>query len=85
MCRAALPDHGRLLVVERLIPEMISTSGQVDPAIEMDLRMLVNFGGARERHLAEYEALLGSGGFAVHEVVALPSGFSILDCRPRMA
>jgi hypothetical protein len=36
-CRAALPDHGRLLVVERLLPEAIPTSGPLHPAITMDL------------------------------------------------
>ena len=40
---------------------------------------------ARERYLEEYQELLGSCGFTVHEVIALPSGFSLLDCRPRVA
>jgi hypothetical protein len=44
---------------------------------------LVIFGDAREGHLPEYEELLDSTGFRLHEVVPLPSGFSILDCRPR--
>jgi len=83
-CRAALPDHGRLLVVEQLLPEAVPTSGPLHPAIAMDLIMLVNFADARERYLREYEELLDSSGFAVHEVVPLPSGFSILDCRPRL-
>jgi hypothetical protein len=48
----------------------------------MDLIMLVNFADARERHLSEYEQLLSSSGFTLLEVVPLPSGFSILDCRP---
>jgi hypothetical protein len=47
----------------------------------MDLIMLVNFADARERHLGEYEELLAAAGFAIHDVVPLPSGFSILDCR----
>jgi hypothetical protein len=51
----------------------------------MDLGMLVNFGDARERYLEEYEGLLGSCGFVVHEVIGLPSGFSVLDCRSRVA
>jgi hypothetical protein len=55
----------------------------------MDLGMLVNFGDARERYLAEEEEeeeeLLGSCGFAVHEVIGLPPGFSVLDCRSRVA
>ena len=81
-CRPALPDHGRLLVVEQLLPEEVPDSGPLHPAIAMDLIMLVNFADARERYLGEYKELLDSTGFALHEVVSLPSGFSILDCRP---
>ena len=44
--------------------------------------MLVNFVDARERYLHEYAELLDGSGFALHAVVPLPSGFSILDCRP---
>jgi orsellinic acid C2-O-methyltransferase len=80
-CRAALPDHGRLLVVEQLLPEAAAENGTLHPAVAMDLVMLVNFADARERHLREYEELLADTGFAVHEVLPLPSGFSILDCR----
>jgi orsellinic acid C2-O-methyltransferase len=81
--RAALPGDGRLLVVEQLLPEDVPSSGALHPAIAMDLIMLVNFADARERYLHEYERLLASSGFELHDVVPLPSGFSILDCRPR--
>jgi orsellinic acid C2-O-methyltransferase len=81
--RAALPDDGRLLVVEQPLPEAIPDSGTLHPVVAMDLIMLVNFGDARERYLHEYEQLLADSGFALHEVVPLPSGFNILDCRPR--
>jgi hypothetical protein len=82
-CRAALPDHGRLLVVEQLLPETVPDSGALHPTVAMDLIMLVNFADARERHLQEYEQLLAGSGLVVHDVVPLPSGFSILDCRIR--
>lgn len=81
--RSALPADGRLLVVEQLLPDETPASPTLHPAIGSDLNMLVNFGDAVERSLAEYESLLGEAGFAVHEVIALPSGFSILDCRPQ--
>jgi O-methyltransferase domain len=84
-CRAALPEHGRLLIVERLLPDAVPDYGPLHPAIHMDLVMLVIFGDARERHLTEYEELLESTGFTLHEVVPLPAGFSVLDCRPRVA
>jgi SAM-dependent methyltransferase len=85
VCRAALPDHGRLLVVERLLREERSGSYPPDPAIGLDLNMLVNFADARERHRDEYEGLLESCGFLINEVIRLPSGFSILDCLPQVA
>jgi orsellinic acid C2-O-methyltransferase len=81
-CRAALPDDGRLLVVEQLLPEAVPGNGGLHPAVAMDLIMMVNFAEARERHLHEYEELLAASGFALHEVVPLPSGFSILECIP---
>jgi len=81
-CRAALPDDGRLLIVEQLLPDEVPDAGPLHSAIAMDLVMLVTFADARERYLGEYEELLGSTGFTLHEVVSLPSGFSILDCRP---
>jgi hypothetical protein len=80
-CRAALPDHGRLLVVEQLLPEELPDSGALHPAVVTDLIMLVNFANARERHQHEYEALLADSGFALHDAVPLRAGFSILDCR----
>ena len=43
--------------------------------------MLVNFVEARERFPHEHTHL-DAGGFALHEVVELSSGFSILDGRP---
>ncbi len=84
-CRAALPDDGRLLVVEQLLPETVPASGSLHPAIALDLIMMVNFGDARERHLTEYRQLVEASGFRIHGVVPLPSGFSILDCRPRVS
>jgi len=81
-CRAALPAGGRLLVVEQLLPEVVPEAGPLHPAIALDLIMLVNFADARERHLGEYEQLLASSGFALDDVLTLPSGFSVLDCRP---
>ena len=83
--RAALPDDGRLLVVELVLPEGAPGPGPgpLHPAVVMDLTMLVNFGDARERSLDEYRDLLDATGFALERAIALPSRFSILECRPR--
>ena len=83
--RSALPTDGRLLVVEQLLPDAAHASAALHPAILSDLNMLVNFGDAVERSLSEYESLLGEAGFALDSVIALASGFSILECRPHVA
>ena len=58
--RAAMPDHGRLLVLEQAVPE----DGRPHPAKLLDLHMLVLLGG-RERTESDWHALLGKAGFAV--------------------
>jgi hypothetical protein len=68
-------------VVERLLPDAVPDSS-LHPAVVMDLIMLVNFADARERRRDEYERLLGDAGLQLEQVVALPSGFSILSARP---
>jgi hypothetical protein len=85
-CRAALPEHGHVLVVEQLLPDTVTAGSGLHPAVAMDLNMLVNFGDARERTLQEYESLLAGGGLVIDRVIELPfSRFSILDCRPEHA
>lgn len=58
--RARLPEGGRLLVVDHLLPE---TEG-FHPALLADLQMLVVLGG-KDRTERELEELLAEAGFAV--------------------
>jgi hypothetical protein len=80
-CRKALPEHGRLLVVEPVLPEAVQDAAW--PLVYLsDLNMLVNLGG-KERTRAEFEALLSGSGFTVSEVVPLPpSGFCLIEAVP---
>ncbi len=70
-CRAEIPQHGRLLIIEFVLPALVS---QVDPQLEAllmsDLNMLAVTGG-KERSEREWKALLEAAGFvivAVHPV-----------------
>ncbi|MGE0296120.1 MAG: methyltransferase [Pseudonocardia sp.] len=77
-CRAAMPAHGRLVIVEAVLPERAAQ----DPATtRMDLLMLVLLGG-RERTEAEFRTLLGAAGFALTRVAATSAGVSVLEARP---
>jgi hypothetical protein len=76
-CRQAMPDHGKLLVVELVLPE-----GD-EPFLGkwLDLHMLVLLGG-RERTAAEYDALFQAAGFKLARVVPTPPGPSVVEAVP---
>jgi hypothetical protein len=76
-CRQAMPDHGKLLVVELVLPE-----GD-EPFLGkwLDLHMLVLLGG-RERTAAEYDALFRAAGFRLTRVVPTPPGPSVVEADP---
>jgi hypothetical protein len=71
--RAAAPDHGRLLVLDSVVPEGNERSG----AKWQDLLMLVLFGG-RERDEAQWRELFSGTGF---EPVSIRDGLIEAVCR----
>jgi precorrin-6B methylase 2 len=75
-CRAAMPPHARLLVLEQAIAE----DGQPHPAKLLDLHMLVLLGG-RERTETEWRALLGDAGFTVTDI-SHHARASLIEARP---
>ena len=78
--RAALPPHGRLLVVDAILPERAK---DLPGAIRMDLHMLLLL-GARERTEAEFRTLLAASGFEVRRIVPTgsPAGLSVIEAVP---
>ena len=71
-CRKAMAAGGRVLIVERLIPDH---PGDAVPTLLSDINMLVITGG-QERTNAEYAALLAAAGFSMGTVqpVSFPYG-----------
>ena len=76
-CRRAIPDHGKLLVVELVLPQ----GDEPSFGKWLDLHMLVMTGG-RERTAPEYDALLRAAGFALTRVVPTAAGASIVEASP---
>jgi ubiquinone/menaquinone biosynthesis C-methylase UbiE len=79
-CRRALPNSGKLLLVERLMPETLAMSDEHRAHAMSDLNMLRGPGGC-ERTEGQYRELLRQSGFdlaAVH-----PAGrFNVIEARP---
>ena len=79
-CREALPAGGKLLLVERLMPEKPSATDEDKAHAMSDLNMMRGPGGA-ERTEAQYRELLEQSGFALAKVY--PAGrFNVIEARP---
>jgi orsellinic acid C2-O-methyltransferase len=77
-CRRALGAGGRLLLVERVLPETLRGDAAERPLTRSDLNMLVGFSG-RERTLAGFDALLDTCGLTRRSHRALALGYSVIE------
>jgi tRNA A58 N-methylase Trm61 len=79
-CRKALPDGGKLLLVERLMPERPSMADEDKEQALSDLNMLRGPGGL-ERTERQYRELFDQSGFDL--VMSYPAGrFNVIEARP---
>ena len=75
--RAAMPDHGRVLIVEAVLPD----DDRPHWGKDLDMRLLSVLGGA-ERTEAEYSALLGEAGFRLDTVTELHREVHVVTASP---
>ncbi|MEU5978891.1 methyltransferase [Streptomyces sp. NPDC047315] len=80
-CREVVPPHGRLLIVEPVLPDVVDASASPLPHLS-DLNMLVNLGG-RERTRADFVALCARTGFELADVTPLaPARYALVEAVP---
>lgn len=71
-CRRAMTDKGTMLLVESVVPDR-------GPYLQfLDLQMLINTNGGRERTREEFERLFARAGFRLTAVVENPSPVALL-------
>lgn len=72
-CRQVMPADGRLLVIEFVLPDVVSAA---DPLVELhlmsDLNMMTVTGG-KERSGPEWASLLDRSGFQLMRIIPVPS------------
>ena len=73
-CRQAMAPGGRVLIIERLIPD---DPAAAVPVLVSDLNMLVLTGGL-ERTIAEYHALLTAAGFRPGAVLPVTPPYGVI-------
>lgn len=76
-CRKAVPTHGRLLIVETVIP----AGNDPSPAKVMDMMMLI-YPGGMERTKDEYSLLFQASGFELTRIVPTATPVSVIEGRP---
>jgi hypothetical protein len=77
-CRRAMVGQGKLLLVERVLPERMQPCLEHRGVAASDLNMLVAMAG-RERTGADFRALLGRAGFALTRTVQIGAHFSVIE------
>jgi hypothetical protein len=74
-CADALPDNGRVLVIEMVLPP----GNEPHPGRLFDLVMLMNHRGGRIRTESEFRSLFAAAGLKVSRVIPTPSPNSIIE------
>lgn len=81
-CRAAMSENGTLLIIEFVLPALVSApSPQLEISVMSDINMLTVTGG-KERTEQEWRTLLERAGFRLTGVYPVGSHVSILEAKP---
>jgi hypothetical protein len=78
--RLAAGDHSRLVVIEQIVPESLTTSVADQDVVRADLVMMSV--GGKERTAAEYRTLFADAGWNLSCVVPTHTMFSLIEGRP---
>ena len=82
-CREAMAPTARLVVLERVLPELVSVDDRQSEALLLDIQMLVVAGG-RERTEQEFRSLLDAAGFTLTALTEPlpPHGYRVIEGTP---
>jgi hypothetical protein len=81
-CRAVIPQDGSLLIIEFILPAVVSRAdAQLEGHLMSDLNMLAVTGG-RERSELEWRTLLEAAGFHLAGAYPVGSDVGIVEAKP---
>jgi hypothetical protein len=79
--RKAMAEDATVLIIERVLPEKAEMGRAADSYL-LDLEMLVNTPGGRERSESEFREILKAAGFGPPRLVPTTTATSIVEARP---
>ena len=77
-CRAAMASDAKVVMVERVLPEVAEPTSMIQSKMMSDLNMLVRTGG-RERTATEFQDLLAEAGLRATRIVPTATPVSVID------
>jgi O-methyltransferase domain/Dimerisation domain len=80
-CHRAIQDKGKLLLLERVVPDRVEHSVAAQGPAMSDLNLMV-IGGGRERTATEHRALFEAAGFSLTKVIPTQSEVSVIEAEP---
>jgi orsellinic acid C2-O-methyltransferase len=80
-CRRAISPGGKLLLVERMVPDQLEASSAHQMIVRSDLNMLVNL-AAQERSETQFQRLLSAAGFRITRIIPVGFAYSIIEAVP---
>ncbi|KAJ4966302.1 hypothetical protein NE237_018151 [Protea cynaroides] len=78
-CNEALPENGKVVVVETILPETPETNLLAKDAFGMDLLMMTQHMGGKERTEKEYRVLAKGAGFSDVKIICRIFTSSVLE------
>ncbi|XP_058109011.1 (S)-scoulerine 9-O-methyltransferase-like [Magnolia sinica] len=84
-CWKALPDGGKVINVECVIPPILGTDHVSRFTTGLDLLMMASFNGGMERTASEYGDLAKAAGFAETKIFPLTNGRTVMEFCKRLS
>ncbi|MCO5604396.1 hypothetical protein L7F22_058561 [Adiantum nelumboides] len=78
-CYNALPDNGKVIAMDAILPKQVEQDADSRATYHMDLVMLAFNVGGKERTEEEFEALAKSTGFSKVQVILKIHGLSLME------
>nr|VDD31987.1 unnamed protein product [Brassica oleracea] len=78
-CYEALPENGKVILAECILPETLDSSLSTKQVVNVDCIMLALNPGGKERTEKEYEALAKGSGFEGIKVVCNVFGVYVIE------
>jgi caffeic acid 3-O-methyltransferase len=79
-CWKSLPEKGKVIIVEMITPmEPKPNDFSCNTVLGMDLLMLTQCSGGKERSLSQFENLAFASGFLLCEIICLSYSYSVIE------